>query len=308
MSDNSQKKLQLNNGLSIPIMGLGTGQYEDTSKIVYESIKSGVRLIDTASIYKNEVEVGKGIKQAIDEGIIKREELFIITKCWLEEKDDPEKALKASLERLNLTYVDLYLDHWPTGKCYNGEKNLKFVSFVEFWTKMEKLVEGGLTKSIGVSNYNAQNIFNILSFCKIKPVVNEIEFNPYFYQKDLKELCDKEGIKIVAYNPLAKGKYCKKSENMIIEKKLDLFKEELIIDLAKKYGKTEGQIILNWHIHTGVVPIPSTSNPKRMEENLGAAEFNMEEEDYQKICSFKENGKQFRFAKSFGIYGIDIFA
>ena len=164
----SSKTLKLNNGLEIPIMGLGTtrlrnlddankslkddDRMKDVEDSVYYSIMHGVRLIDTASKYENEVEVGKGIKKAIDEGIVKREDLFVITKMWLDEKDDPEKALKQSLERLQLSYVDLFLDHWPSGKCYNGKNNVKFISIKDIWPKMEKLVEDNLTKSIGVSN------------------------------------------------------------------------------------------------------------------------------------------------------------
>ena len=303
-----KNNINLNNGHTIPIIGLGTGSYEKTEEIVYQSIKDGTRLIDTASAYKNEVEVGKGIKRAIDEGIVKREDLFIITKCGLNEKEDPEKALKSSLERLNLPYVDLYLDHWPSGKCYTGEKDLKLISIKDFWPKMESLVEKGLTKSIGVSNYNVQNILIILSICKIKPAANEVEFHPYLYQKDLKEFCGKEGIVVIAYNPMVKGAYCKESEKIINEKKFDLFNEDIIINLSKKYGKTVGQIILNWHLHTGDIPIPSTSNPNRMKENLGAIDFKMDDNDYKEIDSFLEKGKQLRFCNSFRIYGIDIFA
>ena len=305
-----KKNLNLNNGLTIPIIGLGTGSYEKTEEIVYQSIKDGTRLIDTASAYKNEVEVGKGIKRAIDEGIIKREDLFVITKCGLNEKEDPEKALKASLERLNLPFVDLYLDHWPAGKKYNGKADFKLISIKEFWPKMESLVEKGLTKSIGVSNYNVQNILNILSICKIKPAANEVEFHPYLFQKDLKEFCEKEGIVVIGYNPMVKGAYCKEREEYIKERKLhfDLFNEEIVVNLAKKYGKTVGQIILNWHLHTGDIPIPSSSNPNRMKENLGAADFKMDESDYKEMNSFEEKGKQLRFCSGFGIYGIDIFA
>ena len=137
--------------------------------------------------------------------------------------------------------------------------------------------------------------------------MNEVEFHPYLYQKDLKDFCDKENIKIFSYNPLVKGSYCKRHEKVINEKKLDLFNEEIIKSLAKKYGKTSGQIILNWHIHVGVISIPGTTNPNRMKENLVATEFKMEENEYQEISKLYEE-KQFRFCDSFGIYGIDIFA
>ena len=318
----SSKRLILNNGLEIPIMGLGTtrlrnlddankslkgdDRMKDVEEVVYSSIKHGTRLIDTASKYENEVEVGKGIKKAIDEGIVKREDLFVITKMWPDEKEDPEKALKQSLERLQLSYVDLFLDHWPSGKCYNGKNNFKLISVKDMWPKMEKLVEENLTKSIGVSNYNVQNLLIVLSICKIKPVVNEVEFHPYLYQKDLKEFCDLENIKIIAYYPLIKGvNYKSRFTKIMNEKKLDLLNEEIVKNLANKYGKTVGQIILNWHVHLGVIPIPGSANPERMKENLAAIDFKMEDKDYDLISSLD---KQFRFCDGIGIYGIDIFA
>ena len=318
----TSKKIKLNNGLDIPIMGLGTtrmrnlddankslrddNRMKDVEDVVYNSIKHGTRLIDTASKYDNEVEVGKGINKAIEEGIVKREDLFVVTKMWLDEKEDPEKALKQSLTKLQLSYVDLYLDHWPSGKCYNGKNNFKLVPVKEIWTKMEKLVEQNLTKSIGVSNYNVQNLLIILSFCKIKPVVDEVEFHPYLYQKDLKEFCDKENIKIISYYPLIKGvKFKERFPKIMNEKKLDLLNEEIVLNLAQKYGKTVGQIVLNWHVHLGVIPIPGSSNPERMKENLAAIDFKMEDKDYDLLSSLD---KQFRFCDGIGIYGIDIFA
>jgi aldehyde reductase len=210
------------------------------------------------------------------------------------------------LSKLKLDYIDLYLDHWPAVKSYNGKDNFKLISIKDLWPKMEKLVEQGLTKSIGVSNYNVQNLLNVLSICKIKPVVDEVEFHPYLYQKDLKEFCDKEDIKIVAYYPLIKGaNFRTRYEKVMKEYNMDLLKEEIVENLAKKYGKTVGQIILNWHIHLGVIPIPGTSNPERMKENLAAADFKMEENDIQSLCSFGD--KQYRFCDGFGIFGVNLF-
>jgi diketogulonate reductase-like aldo/keto reductase len=300
------KLIKLNNGLTCPIIGLGTTSMKN-DEVIYQSIKDGTRLFDTASCYQNEEEVGKGIKRALDENIVKREDLFIITKMGIDEKENPETAIKNSLKRLQLDYVDLYLDHWPSGKNYNEPGKFKLIPIKETWGKMEKLVDLGLTKSIGVSNYNVQGLLIVLSECRIKPAFNEVEFHPYLYQKDLKEFCDKENIVILSYNPMVKGQYCQRSEKVIKEKNLDLFNENILQELAKKYDKTLGQIILNWHIHVGVVPIPGTFSPNRMKENLGATEFDMEEEDIQKINnSFKD--KQYRFCDSYPVYGIDIFA
>ena len=293
----------------IPNIGIGTSHMNNVEEVLYQAIKDGVRLIDTASMYKNEVEVGKAINKAIEDGLVKREDLFVVTKFWINEKEDPEKALKASLERLNLKYVDLYLDHWPSGKCYNDPDKFKLVCLKDYWPKVEKLVEDGLTKNIGVSNYNVQNLLIVLSIAKIKPFVNEVEFHPYLYQKDLLEFCKLENIKILAYNPLVKGSYCKERHGKEMEERnLDLFNETAIQYLAKRYQKTPGQIILNWEIHRGVIPIPGTSNPERMKENLESAEFDMEESEYDNLDHFAEQGKELRFCDSNKIYGIDIFA
>ena len=306
------KKRKLNDGKEIPLIGLGTHKMENPITVVVESIRAGARLIDTGTRYKNQDVVGEGVKKAIKEGICKREDLCIVGKVWLQDRCNPEKALKKTLDCFGTNYIDIYLDHWPYGKDYRKEEEIKaasdpFVptSIYEVWPKMEALVEKGLAKSIGVSNYNVQALCNLLSFCKIKPVVNEVEFNPYYFQKNLKEFCDKEDIAIIAYTPLVSG-IVARTYNDTHNDEYNPFKEQIIIDLAKKYIKTEGQIILNWEHSVGVIPIPATSKEWRMEENLKALEFKMENEDIEALNNQFLHGRKKKFVVGTKYFGVNI--
>ena len=299
----------LNNSLTCPIIGQGTagmGKNEEIAEVIYNSIKNGCRLIDTASIYGSEEGIGLGLKRVFDEKICERKDLFIITKFNVSERNDPEKSLENSLKKLKIDYVDLLLDHWPASYKYlNGEKiNLNPLHIV--WEKMEKCVDKKLSKCIGGSNYNVQTLMNVLSFCRIKPTFLEIEFHPLLFQKNLLHFCNKENIKIISYNPLCKGNYDYHVGNDKI--KTQLLDEKIIKDLSKKYNKTCGQIVLNWHINLGVIPIPMTNKNDRMIENLNSVNFKMEKEDYDKISDLNKN---YRFCSSLTwdlIDDVDIFA
>ena len=300
-----KKTRTLNNGLEMPLIGLGSSRISNIVDVVYNSIKDGLRLIDTAFKYGNEAEVGKGLKKALDDNLCKREELFIIGKIWIDHRRDPESALKETLEKLQLDYIDLYMDHWPSGNNYSDPNNIKEqVPIFDFWPKMEELVDKGLARSIGVSNYNVQNLLNLLNICRIRPLVNEVEFHPYYYQKNLKDFCDKENITLIAYYPLARGNgartYIKEHNG-----EMDIFKDKVVEDLVKKYNKTPGQIILNWIIKQGIVAIPGTSKVDRMKENMEALYFEMDEKDMESLCCF---GKKMKFCGCKRFFGYNIMA
>ena len=308
MSSKNLPKYFESQKIKIPSVGLGTAYMTtDIQELVYSSIKDGTRLIDTAAVYGSEEGVGKGVKKAIKEGIIKREDLFITTKLSKYEMTNPESCIKKSLKNLDMDYIDLYLIHWPKFFDYDKKGNkINLVPLHKIWPIMESFVEKGYTKYIGVSNFNVQSLLNLLSFCKIKPLVNEIEFHPYLFQKQLVNFCRREDIILFGYNPLVKGCYC---ADTVEENMRNLLGEKIIIDLSKKYNKTVGQIVLNWSISREVIPIPMTSNLHRMKENLGSTEFIMDENDLQKIDELNRNQ---RYGQS-GIWNIydnqtDVFA
>ena len=299
-------KKKLKYGIEIPYVGMGTSRIQNVEEAIYNSIKNGIRLIDTAVKYGNEEQVGKGIKKALDEGICKREDLFIIGKIWLEEKEHPEEAIRGTLNRLQLDYLDLYLDHWPCGIKYDelsGEKK-KHPSIFEFWPKMESLVEEGITRGIGCSNYNVQSLLNLLSFCRIRPLVNEVELHPYYYQENLKKFCDKENIALIAYYPLAHGN----GARVFISEhngQMNSFEEENVVSLAEKYNKTPGQIILNWEVAQGIITIPGSSQFDRAKENLGALDFKMSDEEIKMMNVY---GKKMKFCGCRRFFGMNIMA
>jgi diketogulonate reductase-like aldo/keto reductase len=275
------KTTKLNNGEEIPLSGFGTYAMQGLAETVYESIKKGLRCIDTAEFYKNEKEIGEGIKKAIEENIITRKELYIITKIWPTSKHIPEETLLNQLNDLNLTYVDLYLDHWPSQINEVDGKIIKTPMHI-LWRNMEDLVRKGLTKSIGVSNYNIQSLNNLLSFCEIKPVLNQVEFHPYFYQKELLSFCRNNDILLMAYNSLCKGVYTQRDIHK--EKNLNLLEEKIVKELSEKYNRTPGQIVLNWAIYQNVIVIPASSKSDRVKENIESFNFRLSEEDFEMLC------------------------
>ncbi|PAV28632.1 aldo/keto reductase [Virgibacillus profundi] len=256
----------LNNELRIPQLGYGVWKVpNDKATIAVEqALEAGYRLIDTAKIYGNELGVGK----ALAGSNLPREDLFITTKVWNADQgyENTLRAFDASLEKLGLDYVDLYLIHWPTPK---------FDTYVETYKAMEKLYKDGRTKAIGVCNFDIEHLQRIMDECEVKPAVNQVECHPYLQQKELKAFCREHDIEVEAYSPLMNGTQV--MENSVIK------------ELAERFGKTPAQVILRWHLQSDVVVIPKTVTPSRMKENLNVFDFELSEADMDKIATLDRN-------------------
>lgn len=243
---------KLYNDLEIPIIGLGTCKInsKDTINIVYNAIKNGYRHIDTAFVYKNESEVGEGIRKAMNDFNIDRKELFITSKYPTtkkininDAKNDIIRTVQNTITDMGIDYLDLYLLHSP------HHENVRLLR----WEGLEECVNNNLLKSIGISNYNKQHIEELLKVCKIKPVINQIEVHPFFQRNDLCQFCFKNKILIEAYSPLVKGKK---------------FDNDILIKIAKtKKNASVAQIMLRWNLQKGNIILPKTINEKRLIEN-----------------------------------------
>ena len=266
-SSKSVPLITLNNGQKIPQLGFGVYCIppQETEKCVLEALKIGYRHIDTAHMYGNEKEVGSAI---IKSGI-KREEIFITSKLWITEYGEgiTLPAINKMLKRLGLDYMDLVLLHFRLKDCIGAYKDL------------EKAYEEGKVKSIGISNFENKKFEELCDMAKIKPVINQIEFHPYFQQNDLKNRMDKYNTKLEAWAPLGHAL-------------TNIFKEEIITKLSEKYKKTPAQIILRWDIQRGIITIPKSQNLERIKENFRIFDFELTEDEIKEINSL--DGKQNR--------------
>ncbi len=255
-----QEYIRLNTGLKIPSVGFGTWQIFPNGrakKAVLAAVDKGYRHIDTARIYGNE----KGVGEAIRECGISRNELFITTKLWSQSLgyDNTLKAFERSLKRLNMNFVDLYLIHFP-----RNEKRL------ESWRAFEEIHSSGKAKSIGVSNFTIGHLQELMDKFSVVPAINQVEFHPFLYkdQVELLKFCKKNGIVIEAYSPLAHGK---------------LIDEVVLPKIAKNHGKSVSQVILRWCIQHGTLPLPKSTNPEHMNENLDIFDFELSDLEMNSI-------------------------
>lgn len=263
------RRMKLNNDIKMPLIGYGVFRMKDLNECeeaVINAIKCGYRLIDTAAAYENEEAVGRAIKKVINEGIVKREDLFITTKLWITDTtyEKAKEGFNRSLKKLGLDYVDLYLIHQPYNDYYGA------------WRALEELYEEGKVKSIGVDNFTEDRMADFLFFQKIKPAVNMIECNIYYQRENERQYLEKQNILMQAWSPLAAGKE-------------DLFTNEVLCSIAQNHQKTVAQIVLRWLVQRGIVPVVKSQNPKRMKENLDIFDFILTEEEMNQISKLDAN-------------------
>ncbi|CAH8509597.1 unnamed protein product [Schistosoma turkestanicum] len=291
------ESIKMNNGHSIPIVGLGTwNSYPgQVGAAVKKALEVGYRHVDCAHVYGNEAEIGEALEDALHSLKLKREDIFVTSKLWTTHlrSENVRKACEVTLKNLRLKYLDLYLIHWPVAFQYseslfptdsNGKLRLDNVPHEETWKEMEKLVDDGLVKSIGVSNFNKRQIENILKHCRIKPANLQVEIHANFPNTKLVEYAESVGLTVTAYAPLGSPDAS--------PGRVDLLTEPRVLDIAKHHGKTPAQVLLRYLIQRNLIVIPKSVTPKRIEENFQVMDFQLSKEEMHDLHTKGLNERQ----------------
>ncbi|MFD1205146.1 aldo/keto reductase [Sporosarcina contaminans] len=266
------KKLQdtttLHNGVEMPWLGLGVFKVEDGAEAVNavkDAIVNGYRSIDTAAVYQNEKGVGQGIREGLEATGLKREDLFVTSKVWNSDLgyESTLAAYEASLQKLGLDYLDLYLIHWPVEGKYK-----------DAWRALEKLYNDGKVRAIGVSNFHIHHLEDLMKDAEIKPMVDQVEYHPNLTQKELHAFCKEQGIQLEAWSPLMQGK---------------LLDHPVLSEIADRHNKTTAQVIIRWDLQNGVVTIPKSIKEERIKSNSDVFDFELSNEEMEKIDNLNQN-------------------
>lgn len=268
IAKNLQDTTTLNNGVKMPWLGIGVFKVEEGQELI-DAVKAAVRLgyrsIDTAAIYENERSVGQAIREALAETGLRREDLFVTSKVWNADLgyEPTLAAYEASLERLGLDYLDLYLIHWPVAGKYK-----------DAWRALETFYKAGRIKAIGVSNFQVHHLEDLLKDAEVVPVVNQVEFHPRLTQQELRSFCASKGIQLEAWSPLMQGQ---------------LLDDPTLQEIAAKHGKSIAQVILRWDLQHGVVTIPKSTKEHRIAENASVFDFELSADEMARIDGLNRN-------------------
>lgn len=295
-----------NSGNRLPLVGLGTWLAPKgiVGGVVKQAIEYGYRAIDCAPAYENEKEIGEALHDAISSGKVKREELFITSKLWNShhEAQHVRGAVQQTLKDLRLEYLDLYLIHFPIAVEFTGYDLTSSVRFPkddsghikfakapihETWRAMEQLVDEGLVKSIGVSNFTIRETLDLLSYARIRPAVNQIEVSPFYTRPHLVAFLQQQGIHVTGYSTLGAN-----------ATQAAVTKLPVIQELAAKYNRTPAQVALRWCTQRGISVIPKSTNPERLKENLRLFDFELTQEDIERISAENKNRSVFEDTRS----------